>query len=124
MTTQRRTAVAVSGLTLLAFALSVGGCGFTLETNEAACKRVVTYVFGCGAPFFPLSTTQDVSEAISEACATVSESSECDWSEVEDCVRSFPCEQWLDGSSASELCLAILSDLISAGCGPSPGGPS
>lgn len=121
MTRQQRTTVAVASVVLTAFTLGMDGCD--ANPNQAACTRILTYVFGCGAPFFGVEVSQEVFEVIPEACATVPETSECDWSELEDCVNSFSCAQWLDGSGAPRVCLAIEAELLSAGCGPIPDGP-
>ena len=47
MTTQRRTAVAVSSLVLLGLALIAGGCGPIFETNQQACERLADRLFAC-----------------------------------------------------------------------------
>ncbi len=93
MTTQRRTAVAVSVLAVVTLALSVSGCGVSFETNEAACERMMNHLGDCtlgmGVP--DGSGLYDV--YVSQVCNTVPETSEGDWSALADCVTSFSCAQ-------------------------------
>lgn len=96
MTTQRRTAVVVSVLAVVTFALSVGGCGVSFETNEAACERMMNHYGDCTLGLdvpdgFGIYDAYDV--YVSQVCNTVPETSEGDWSALADCVTSFSCAQ-------------------------------
>lgn len=130
MTTQRRSAVAVSGLAIVTLVLFVGGCGAIVESNQAACERGVNRVFDCVSFLTNLPFPDDVS--VSEACEGVPETVECrEWSTFANCVISASCTD----PQSPEECFHILERLADNECGsgapegldssdPTPGTPA
>ncbi len=96
MTTRRRTAAEVSAMAIATLALLAGGCGASLETNEAACERMMNHygdcMLGLDVPDgFGNFDAFDV--YVSQVCDTVTDTSEGDWSALADCMTSFSCAQ-------------------------------
>ena len=118
MTTQRRNSVAVSGLAIHTLALFVGGCGGGFETNQGACMRAINQIATCGASSVDVPPEFDF--FISQLCATVPETSECDeWSAFADCVATVACTEFFTfDPQAVEECGEIQAALESNGCFP------
>jgi hypothetical protein len=117
MTTPRRTACAVSGLTLIALTLVSGGCGSIFESNQAACRRATYELFTCGSPSV---APPEFAFVIAQICAPVPETSECsEWSAFADCLSSVSCpDPFTYAADAEEACGDILSRLQNNGCSP------
>lgn len=117
MTAQRRTAAALSGLALLAFAPFAGGCGPIFETNEAACVRMTTYFLTCGSP---ADAPPEFDFFIAQICAPVPETSECDdWPAFADCVTSVSCTDLFSfAAELEEMCGDLEAGLKNNGCVP------
>ncbi len=95
MPTQRRTAAAISSLALIALPLIAGGCGCILETNEAACRRIMNHFESC----VPEGTATDEGGSIggidlfqSQFCEAVSKTTD-DLCAIADCITSLSCAQ-------------------------------
>lgn len=82
------------GLVLFAFPLIAGGCGSIFESNQGACRRVLSHFERCareagasdaGGTFFGVSVTQ--------LCEGVSETDDRNYSAIADCLTSFTCAQ-------------------------------
>ena len=87
MTTQRRTAVAVSGLAIVTLAMFVGGCG--PETEEAACQRALNHLEKCLIE----ATGVGFGVSVSKACEGPFDPVDPNFSAVVDCLTSLSCAQ-------------------------------
>ena len=115
MATQRRTGVTVSALALLAFALSVRGCGTTFETKQAACRRVLNHLEKC----LIAASGTGFAVSVSELCEGPIEPPARDMSAVADCITSLSCAQ-LSGDQETDLestpeCAALLESVGEVG---------
>ena len=118
MITQRRTNGSASGLAVFTFALLASGCGVSLESNQAACRRAINHVATCGDPSVDLPPEADF--LISQLCAAVPETSECDdWPALADCVAAVSCiEMFTFNPQTVEACDDIQVGMEMNGCFP------
>lgn len=106
MTTQRRTALAASGLAVVTLAFFVGGCG--PETEEAACRRAMNHLEKCLIE----ATGAGFGVPVSEICEGPFEPVDPNFSAVVDCITSLSCAQLsgnerADGSTTPQCAIAF-----------------
>lgn len=117
MATQRRTAVALSGLALLVVALIANGCGSIFETNQAACRRWSNRILSCASAFTDVAPGSG--PLVAQFCETVPDKSECqDWSVFADAVTSVSCTQLITSPEIVMNLNNIAIRLIDNGCFP------
>jgi hypothetical protein len=92
MTPRHKIAFAVSGMTLIAFAVAAGGCGSVFETNQQACARLFDYFRACVPDDGSVPPGVDLDALVAATCALIPEDSECNYSAVTDCmIRNTTC---------------------------------
>lgn len=113
MTKQRRIAVAVPGLALVAFTLCGGACGNIFETNQGACRRMLNHFARCATEAGASNEAGTFfGVPVSQFCEDVSETSDRNFPAIADCMTSLSCAQ-LSGDEQPDFatqvkCLAAI----------------
>lgn len=86
---------------LLAFLTMAAGCPALQESNQQACSRAYTRLLGC------LPDANDEPEAISglvsSLCGEISESEDCDFPALANCVANLSCDEMLGQTECDDL---------------------
>lgn len=91
------------------------GCPLAPENNQAACRRVTTHVLACEEDIEVTPAT--VAVLVTMACDEVSDTSECDWPALADCITALSCEELASSDPDNVPCEDLVTEDCVADCG-------
>ena len=91
----------------------ISGCPSVPETNQQACHRALTRIFGCDLE--GVDNLELVEELVTPICSDVSDDTDdCDFFTLANCVAGLSCDELLGESPASWECVGLVTELDQA----------